>query len=100
MGDFNHGHIQWNENLYRVRGRGPTVSTTNKKIHRSFHKGKYKDLRKYLAKLDWNNMLRNKTVIECWNILKNEIESIIDKFVPLKKQGKQSRKKQKKLLEK
>ena len=38
-------------------------------------------------------MLRNKTVIECWNILKYEIESIIDKFVPLKKQGKWSRKK-------
>ena len=29
-----------------------------------------------LAKLDWNNMLMNKTVIECWNILKYEIESI------------------------
>ena len=25
----------------------------------------------------------NKTTIECWNILKYEIESIIDKFVPL-----------------
>ena len=37
------------------------------------------------TKLDWNNMLRNKTAIECWNILKYEIESIIDKFVPLKK---------------
>ena len=47
----------------------------------------------FLAKLDWNNMLTNKTAIECWNILKYEIESIIDKFVPLKKQGKQSRKK-------
>ena len=34
----------------------------------------------------------NKTAIECWNILKYEI-SIIDKFVPLKKQGKRSRKK-------
>ena len=53
----------------------------------------YKDMRKYLAKLDWNNVLMNKTTIECWNILKYEIESIIDKFVPLKKQGKQSRKK-------
>ena len=30
-------------------------------------------------------MLMNKTAIECWNILKYEIESIIDKFVPLKK---------------
>ena len=38
-------------------------------------------------------MLMNKTAIECWNILKCEIESIIDKFVPLKKQGKRSRKK-------
>ena len=29
-------------------------------------------------------MLRNKTAVECWNILKYEIESIIDKVVPLK----------------
>ena len=50
-------------------------------------------MRKYLAKLDWNNMLINKTAIECWNILKYEIESIIDKFVSLNKQGKWSRKK-------
>ena len=38
-------------------------------------------------------MLRNKTAIECWNILKYEIGSIVDKFVPLKKQRKRSRKK-------
>ena len=51
-------------------------------------------MRKYLAKLDWNNMLMNKTAIECWNILKYEIESIIGTFVPLKKkQGRRSRKK-------
>ena len=50
-------------------------------------------MRKYLAKLDWNNMLMNKTALVCWNILKYEIEIIIDKIVPLKKQGKRSRKK-------
>ena len=50
-------------------------------------------MRKYLAKLDWNNVLMNKTTIECWNVLKYEIESIIDTFVPLKTQGKRSRKK-------
>ena len=50
-------------------------------------------MRKYLVKLDWNNMLRNKTTIEYWNILKYEIENIIDKVVPLKKQGTRSRKK-------
>ena len=32
-------------------------------------------------------MLMNKTAIEYCNILKYEIESIIDKYVPLKKQG-------------
>ena len=64
-----------------------------KKYRRNFHKGNFKDMRKYLAKLDWNNMLMNKTAIEYWNILKYEIESIIDKCVPLKKQGKRSRKK-------
>ena len=53
-------------------------------------------MRTYLAKLDWNNMLMNKTAIECCNILNYKIESIIDKFVPLKNQksqGKRSRKK-------
>ena len=50
-------------------------------------------MKKYLAKLDWNNMVKNKTAIECWNILKYVIESITDKFVPLKKQGIRSRKK-------
>ena len=39
------------------------TESTNKKYRRNFHKGKYKDMRKYLAKLDWNNMLRNKTAI-------------------------------------
>ena len=38
-------------------------------------------------------MLRNKTAIECWNIIKYVIESITDKYVPLKQQGKRSRKK-------
>ena len=54
----------------------------NKKMYRrNFHKDNYRDMRK---KLDWNNMLMNKPAIECWNILKYEIESTIDKFVPLK----------------
>ena len=146
MGDFNHGHIQWNsvestgiedqQFLFLIQEsfltqhvleptRGENVldivlssqkelvdnvkifeplgnsdhnqihfdinvksESKNKKTYkRNFHKGNYKDMRKYLAKLDWNNMLMNKTAIECWNILKYEIESIIDKFVPFQKQG-------------
>ena len=39
-------------------------------------------------------MLRNKTATECWNIRKYQIESIIDKFVPLKKTRKTVKSKQ------
>ena len=28
---------------------------------------------KCLAKIDWNNTLKNRTATECWNILKSEI---------------------------
>ena len=47
-------------------------------------------------------MLMNKTAIECWNILKYEIESIIDTFVLLKNKenGPERNTCQKKLLEK
>ena len=59
-------------------------------------------MRKYLTKLDWNNMLMDKTAIECWNILKYEIESINDTFFPLKKKenGLERNTCQKKLFEK
>ena len=67
----------------------------NRKIRyrKQFHKGRYKDMRKYLAKIDWNNTLENKTATECWNILKSDIDCIVETFVPLKKQGKRSKKK-------
>ena len=85
LGNSDHNQIHFDINV--------KSESKNKKYRRNFHKSNYKDMRKYLANLDWNNMLMNKTAIECWNILKYELESIIDKFVPLKKQGKLSRKK-------
>ena len=39
-------------------------SKNKKTYRRNFHKGNYKYMRKYLVKLNWNNMLRNKTAIE------------------------------------
>ena len=51
-------------------------------------------MRTYLTNIDWNNLLKNKTrTTECWTFFKYEIEGIIGKFVPLRKQGKRSRKK-------
>ena len=87
LGNSPHNQIHFDINV-------KSGSKNKKTYRRNFHKGNYKDMRKYLAKLDWNNMLMYKTATECWNILKYEIESIIDKFVPLKQQGKLSRKKQ------
>ena len=44
-------------------------------------------MRKYLAQINWNNTLENKTAKECWDILKSDIDCIVDKCVPLKKTG-------------
>ena len=80
-----------------------TSKQNKKKYRRNFYNGKYKDTRKYLAKLDWNNMLRKKTAFEYWNIKKYEIESIIEKFFSLKQNkenGRERNTSQKKLLEK
>ena len=60
-------------------------SKNMKTYMRNFHKCIYKDMRKYLGKLDWNNVLMDKTAIKCWNILLFEIESTIDKFVLFEK---------------
>ena len=37
--------------------------------------------------------MKNKTATECWNILRGEIDSAIDRYVPMTKQGKRSKKK-------
>ena len=37
--------------------------------------------------------MKNKTATECWNILRGELDSSIDSYVPMKKQGKRSKKK-------
>ena len=50
-------------------------------------------MRTYLANIDWNNLLKNKMATECWTCFKCEIEGVIEKIFPLKKQGKRSRKK-------
>ena len=60
---------------------------------RDFRKGNYKEIRKSLAIIDWNDKMKNKTATECWNIFRGELYSAIDSYVPMKKQGKRSKKK-------
>ena len=37
--------------------------------------------------------MKNKTATKCWNILRGELDSAIDSYVPMKKQVKRSKKK-------
>ena len=37
--------------------------------------------------------MKNKTATECWDILRGELDTAIDSYVPMKKQGKRSKKK-------
>ena len=77
LGCSDHNQIYF---IIKVKGE------QNRKIRyrNIFHKGRYKDMRKHLAKIDWNKTLENKTATECWNILKSEIYCIVEQFVPLK----------------
>ena len=113
MGDFKHGRIQWKsiqssgsedqkflnlvqDSCLTQHVLEPTQiyfiinvkGEQNRKIRyrKYFHKvhEDIKDMRKHLAKIDWNNTLENKTATECWNILKREIVCIVEQFVPLK----------------
>ena len=65
--------------------------TKVKQYRSDFRKGNYKEIRKSLAHIDWNDKMKNKTATECWTILRNELDSAID--MPMKKQGERSKKK-------
>ena len=64
-----------------------------KQCRRDLRRGNYEEIRKSLALIDWNDKMNNKTATECWNILRGELDSAIDSYVPMKKQGKRSKKK-------
>ena len=49
--------------------------TKVKQCRREFGKGNYKEIRKSLALIDWNDKMKNKTATECWNILRGELDS-------------------------
>ena len=66
---------------------------TRNTYKKNFNKGKYKEMRTYLANIDWNNLLKNNTATECWTCLKDDTEGITERFVPLRKQRKRSKKK-------
>ena len=86
LGSSDHNQMHFNINIKSDR-------TKVKQCRRDFGKGNYKEIRKSLARIDWNDKMKNKTATECWNILRGELDSAIDSYVPMKKQGKRSKKK-------
>ena len=86
LGSSDHNQLHFNINI-------KSDKTKVKQCRRDFRKGNYKKIRKSLALIDWNEKMKNKTTTECWNILRGELDSAIDSYVPMKKQGKRSKKK-------
>ena len=86
LGSSDHNELHFNINI-------KSEKTKVKQGRRDFRKGNYKEIRKSLAIIDWNDKMKNKTATECWNILRGELDSAIDSYVPMKKQGKRSKKK-------
>ena len=86
LGSSDHNQLHFNIKI-------KSDKTKVKQCRRDFRKGNYKEIRKRLAHIDWNDKMKNKTATECWNILRGELDSAIDSFVPMKKQGKRSKKK-------
>ena len=56
LGCSDHNQIHF---IIKVKGE----RNRNIRYRKYFHKGRYKDMREYLAKIDWNNTLKNKTGI-------------------------------------
>ena len=86
MGSSDHNQLHFNIKI-------KSDKTKVKKCRRDFRKGNYKEIRKSLAHIDGKDKMKNKTATECWNILRGEIDSASDSFVPMKRQGKRSKKK-------
>ena len=47
----------------------------------------------HVGPIDGNDKMNKKTATECWNIVRGELDSAIDSYFPVKKQGKRSKKK-------
>ena len=61
LGSSDHKQMHFNKNI-------KSEKTKVKQCGRDFRKGNYKEIRKSLALIDWNNTMKNKTATECWNI--------------------------------
>ena len=77
LGSSDHNQLYFNINV-------KSDKTKVKQCRRDFRKGNYKEIRKRLTRIDWNDKMKNKTATECWNILRGELDNAIDSYVTMK----------------
>ena len=75
LGSSDHNQLHFNINI-------KSDKTKVKQCRRDFRRGNYEEIRKSLALIDWNDKMNNKTATECWNILRGELDSAIERYVP------------------
>ena len=78
LGSSDHSQLHFNINI-----KSDKIKV--KQSRRDFRRGNYEEIRKSLERIDWNDKMNNKTATECWNILRGELDSAIDSYVPMKK---------------
>ena len=86
LGSSDHNQLHFKINI-------KSNKTKVKPCRRNFRKCNYEEIMKSLVLIDWNEKMKNKTATECWNILRGKLDSSIDSYVTMKKQGKRSKKK-------
>ena len=86
LGSSDHNQVHFN---IKIKSDKTKVS----RCKRNFRKGNYKEMIIFFEHIDWNDKMKNQTGAESWNILKSELDSVINRYVPMKKQGKRSKKK-------
>ena len=70
LGSSDHNQLHFNIKI-------KSVKTKVNQCRRDFRKGNYKEIRKRLAHIDWNDKMKNKTATECWIILRGEIDIVL-----------------------
>ena len=83
LGSSDHDQMHFNINV-------KSDKTKVKQCRRDFRKGNYKEIRKRLTLIYWNEKMKNKAATECWNIVRGGLDNAIDSYVPMKNQGKRS----------
>ena len=61
LGSSDHNQLHFNINI-------KSDKTKVKQCRRDFRKGNYREIRKNLAHIDWDEKMKNKTATECWDI--------------------------------